>query len=73
MPTPKVCFTTTMCFSTMLAGYEIKLMQHGKNRYSVSYGQQFNCDLTYSEACSALGASIMHALACEGKLDNEEP
>lgn len=61
-------------FETKIAGFDIKLTRsearpRGSN-YAVSYGKQFNCHLTYEEAAKELGECILHALACEGKLDD---
>lgn len=50
----------------------IKLQQHGRDSFRVTYGQQVNDRLTYSEAAAELGAAIMHRLACESQLDNRE-
>lgn len=51
----------------------IKLEQHeGKGkRFRVTYGLQVKDGLGYYEACTELGACIMHALACVSKLDND--
>lgn len=59
----------TLCFETNLAGFPILLTQQGTNKFTVQYGEQTDSNLSYSRACSELGASIMHALACEGKLN----
>lgn len=48
----------------------IKLTQQGKDRFTVTYGQQVKANLTYAHAAKELGSCIMHALACTGKLDN---
>lgn len=53
-----------------LPNLEITLTQHGFDRFSVSYGKQFNTDLDYAQAAKELGACIMHALACNNQLDN---
>ena len=54
-------------------GYPIVLKQSesGKKLFTVTYGLQITKDLSYSEACTELGQCILHALACESKLDNE--
>ncbi len=54
--------------------FGIALMQHPKRKhgsFSVQYGRQLDHDLTYAEACAKLGQAIMHAAACDDKLDNE--
>ena len=60
-------------FETKIAGFDIKLTRsapRGRANFAVSYGQQFNCHLTYEEAAKELGQCIMHALTCEGKIDD---
>lgn len=59
-----------LCFKTKIAGFDIKLEQLGRDRFIVSYGKQVHHEANYAHAALDLGASIMHALACEGKLDN---
>lgn len=57
-----------------IGGYTITLMQHPRRKqhsFSVQYGKQLDHALTYSQAAMAYGAAVMHALACEGELDNE--
>ena len=61
-----------VCYSVEIAGYEIKLIQTGGENFSVVYGAQTKTRLNYSEAAHELGGCIMHALACEDKLDNRE-
>lgn len=61
-----------MCWSINLAGFDIVLSQKGKDNFSVQYGKQLVERLPYTEAALELGAAIMHSLACEGKLNNEE-
>lgn len=53
----------------LLTVYPIKLEQTGKDRFVVTYGSQVTSGLGYLAAASELGTSIMHALACEGKMD----
>lgn len=60
------------CFAVKLAGFPIKLQQQGVDRFTVVYGKQTKKDLAYADAASELGGCIMHALACEGNLDNSE-
>ena len=52
---------------------DITLKQYGGKRYSYSviYGLQQKHELGYAEAANELGECLMHALGCEGKLDNE--
>ncbi len=48
-----------------------KLEQHDRSKlFRVTYGLEVYDDLTYSEACERLGEAILHALACNSKLDN---
>lgn len=59
------------CFETEIAGLNIRLEQKKNLRFNVRYGAQNFSDKTYREAALELGQCIMHALACEDKLDNE--
>ena len=61
-----------LCYSTKCAGYPIKLHQRGKDNFRVTYGLQVDDGLTYGAAAAKLGQALMHALACESKLDNRE-
>lgn len=48
----------------------IKLEQVGCDNFTVTYGNLVSRNLRYSDAAAELGACIMHALACAGRLDN---
>lgn len=48
----------------------LKLEQHGKDSFRVTYGKEVKDRLTYAQACAALGQSQLHWLACEGHVDN---
>jgi len=50
--------------------FGIRLDQTGLDQFTVVYGYQVDAGLTYGEACDKLGQAIMHALACEGAIDN---
>lgn len=59
------------CFEhTIASNWVIKLEQRGKDNFRVSYGADVKDNLTHNAAALQLGAVIMHALACEDKLDN---
>lgn len=60
-----------ICFETELAGFQIRLSQYrsAPGRFTVIYGQEVREGLTYEQAGAKLGLAIMHAAACEGKLD----
>lgn len=60
-----------LCFEINDMAFPIKLEQSGVNRFRVTYGKQVTRNLSYAAACAELGASIMHALACDGKIHNE--
>lgn len=54
-----------------LAGYPITLQQNERSKlFTVTYGAQVDDRLSYGHACHKLGAAILHALACESKIDN---
>lgn len=59
------------CFKTKLAGFNIELVQLGTNNFTVMYGAQVWYRRSYVEAGKDLGYAIMHAAACEGKLEND--
>lgn len=60
----------TTCFEINDLAFQIKLEQTGVDSFTVTYGKHVTPKLSYGSAATELGASIMHALACEQKLDN---
>jgi hypothetical protein len=60
------------CWETKELAYSIKLTQYGPESFAVYYGKQVIRGLCYADAACELGNAIMHALACEDKLDNTE-
>ena len=52
--------------------FPIRLEQDGVNRFTVVYGRQVKRDLSYAQAATELGECIMHALACDSRLDNRD-
>jgi hypothetical protein len=58
---------TRRCLKLNLA-FPVSLHQVGIDRFTVTYGKQIKTDLNYHHAALELGACIMHALACDGKL-----
>jgi hypothetical protein len=40
--------------------------------FKCTYGLEVKDKLTYGEACAKLGQAILHHLACEGLVNNEE-
>ena len=59
-----------LCATFAVAGMPIMLHQEAKDRFTVTYWKQVTDGLTYSQAATELGSCIMHALACDGQLDN---
>ena len=59
-------------WQTEIAGFAIRLAKHKlrKDTYSVQYGTHITKDVRGSHAAHELGNCIMHALQCEGKLDD---
>ena len=47
---------------------DVVLRQQGKDKFSVRYCSHFKEDLNYAEAAAELGACLMHAAACNGRL-----
>jgi hypothetical protein len=60
----------SLVMQTFEFGHVIALYQKSKDCFAVQYGMQLDKELKYSEACSKLGEAILHALACQSKLDN---
>ena len=60
------------CHKITDLAFPIELIQTGINLFSVIYGQQQKHRLTYDQAALEYGAAIMHALACDGLLDNRK-
>ena len=60
------------CWNTMerTPNWAITLSQAGPNKFKVQYGKQISAPLSYGAAATELGCCIMHALACEGNIDN---
>ena len=52
------------------ADLQVRLVQQGIDRFAVIYGLQVKERMNYGDAASEYGACLMHALACDGKLDN---
>lgn len=50
---------------------EVKQEETKRALFTVSYGQQVESGLTYSEACKSLGSVILHHLGCEGVVNTE--
>ena len=50
----------------------VTLQQRGKDNFAVRYGRQVKTECTYAQACTELGAALMHQLAYAEKLDNRE-
>lgn len=51
---------------------DVKLEQRANHRFRVTYRLQVRDDLGYGDAAKELGCCLMHQLACDGELDNEE-
>jgi 16S rRNA A1518/A1519 N6-dimethyltransferase RsmA/KsgA/DIM1 with predicted DNA glycosylase/AP lyase activity len=61
---------TKLCHAIKDLAFPISLSQKGRDNFTVVYGKQVAERLTYAQAAEEYGRSIMHALACDGKLDN---
>jgi hypothetical protein len=60
----------TLCWKYDDLAFPIELWQTGLDEFKVVYGPQTSNGLSHEKAATELGESIMHALACDGKLDN---
>jgi len=63
--------TKQLCIELPDLAFPVKLEQTGLNSFTVTYGLQVRKYLCYTQACTELGACIMHALACDGKLSSQ--
>lgn len=61
--------TYQLCFE--LPQHKIKLVQTDFDLFTVVYGRQIEDDLSYAQAARRLGSAIMHAAACDGRLDSD--
>lgn len=59
-------------FAINIADFDITLHQNGSDSFRVSYGAQVSRGLSYADAARELGESIMHALACEGRIEGRK-
>lgn len=57
-----------LCFDNTEIDSPVRLYQTGKDQFVVEYGSQVKEHLTYSEAARELGACLMHAMACVGRI-----
>lgn len=57
---------------TLPGNFDITLAQNSAGKFRVTYGLQVNNGLNYARAAQLLGEAILHALACDGMLDNSE-
>ena len=59
-------------FKIEIAGYDIVLLQNEPDNFTVQYGAEIESNLDYSQAAKSIGFCMMHALSCDGKLDDGE-
>jgi hypothetical protein len=59
-------------FKIEIAGYNIVLQQNDCDNFTVQYGAEIESNLDYSQAAKSMGFCIMHALSCDGKINDEE-
>lgn len=51
--------------------YAVALWRHSeRERFAVTYGCHYADNLTYSGAAEEVGSCLMHAMACNGLLDD---
>jgi hypothetical protein len=61
--------TNQLCFE--LPEQQIKLIQTDFDCFTVIYGKQITRNLGYVQAAHQLGCVVMHAAACDGRLDSD--
>ena len=59
-------------FKIQIAGYDIVLLQNEPDNFTVQYGEEIESNLDYSQAAKSMGFCIMHALSCDGKINDGE-
>lgn len=59
-----------LCHEDKTQGFPVRLYQNGRDRFTVQYGLQVREGLDYTRAAAEFGSCLMHALACNGLLDN---
>ena len=59
-------------FKIEIAGYDIILLQNNHDNFTVQYGAEVESNLDYSQAAKSVGFCIMHALSCDGKINDGE-
>ena len=59
-------------FEIEIAGYNIILLQNNHDNFTVQYGAEVESNLDYSQAAKSVGFCIMHALSCDGKINDGE-
>ena len=59
-------------FKIEIAGYNIILLQNNHANFTVQYGAKIESNLDYSKSAKSIGFCIMHALSCDGKINNGE-
>lgn len=53
--------------------FGVTVEQRGKNgSFRVTYGKQVKSNLSYADAAREFGECVFHALACDGKLGNDQ-
>ena len=59
-------------FKIEIAGNDIVLLQNESDNFTVQYGAEVKSNLDYYQAAKSMGFCIMHALSCDGKINDEE-
>ena len=59
-------------FKIEIAGSAIVLLQNGTDNFTVQYGAEVESNLDYSQAAKSIGFCVMHALSCDGKINDGE-
>jgi hypothetical protein len=65
-------YTMPPAIVAKIAGFEIAIKQIGHNQFTVTYGQQTRTGLDYYDAAREIGSCVMHALTCDGSIENAE-
>jgi len=67
-PVPNEIRQLNHCITLNLGGIPVILEQYQDSTFRVTYGKQIEDNLPYGDAAYEFGLSVLHALACEGKI-----
>ena len=61
--------TQRVIWETKIGGLDVELVAEGNLTFAVRYGRQWHRDLYRDDVAHEIGACILHALECAGRLE----